>query len=137
MIQAHSEVEKDKLLYALLRRDDLIEGRTNLCPDSEYLQVLGLSLPNGKIVKSHKHLPLHRQTDLTQECWVIVEGSVKATVFDLDDSHFADVILEDGDCIVLFRGGHSLEVLDRDTLMYEIKSGPYHGLEKDKVSINE
>jgi len=47
------------------------------------------------------------------------------------------VILEDGDCLVLFRGGHSLEVLDKNTIMYEFKTGPYFGFEKDKETINE
>ena len=38
-----------------------------------------------------------------------------------------------GDCIAIFNGGHSLKCLTDDTILYEIKTGPYFGAEKDKV----
>jgi len=137
MIQVFSQIQKDKLLYSLLKENNISEYRSDICPDNEYLQISARLLKSGTKVKAHKHLPIHRESDITQEAWVILEGKVKATIFDLDDSICDEVILEDGDCLVLFRGGHSLEVLDKNTIMYEFKTGPYFGFEKDKETINE
>ena len=72
---------------------------------------------------------------MLQEAWIIIEGKAKAEIFDLNDSHLSDEILCSGDCIVLFRGGHSLQVLEKNTVMYEIKNGPYFGKTNDKIDI--
>ena len=44
-------------------------------------------------------------------------------------------ILEVGDCSMTFRGGHTYEILEDDTVVYEYKTGPYKGIENDKVFI--
>ena len=43
--------------------------------------------------------------------------------------------MSSGDCIVSMSAGHSFEVLEDDTLLYEFKNGPYYGTEKDKEFI--
>ena len=34
-----------------------------------------------------------------------------------------------------FEGGHNYEILEENTLVYEFKTGPYEGIDKDKVFI--
>ena len=36
-----------------------------------------------------------------------------------------------------FQGGHTYEILEDDTIVYEYKTGPYKGQENDKVFIDE
>tara|TARA_R100000742_G_C4200700_1_gene29896 strand:+ start:58 stop:474 length:417 start_codon:yes stop_codon:yes gene_type:complete len=137
MERIYSKVNKDKLVLALMRFNEISEYRTDLSPDGEYLQISGRKLEKGLKVKAHKHIPISRKTDITQEAWVVFEGCIKGTFYDLDDSVLYETEIGKGDVIVLFRGGHSLEVLDEDTIFYEFKTGPYYGVEADKEAINE
>ena len=137
MKKVYSKVDKNKLILSLMRYDDVSEYRTDICPDEEYLQISGRKLQKGLKVKAHKHIPIERKTDITQEAWVVFDGCIKGTFYDLDDSVLYETEIRKGDVIVLFRGGHSLEVLDKDTIFYEFKTGPYYGVEVDKERINE
>ena len=137
MERVYSKVNKDTLVLALMRYDEISEYRTDLSPDEEYLQISGRKLEKGLKVKAHKHIPIARETDITQEAWVVFEGCIKGTFYDLDDSVLYETEIGKGDVIVLFRGGHSLEVLDEDTIFYEFKTGPYFGVEADKEAIDE
>ena len=137
MKKVYSKVDNDKLVLALMRYDEISEYRTDLSPDEEYLQISGRKLEKGLKVKAHKHTPIERKTDITQEAWVVFEGCIKGTFYDLDDSVLYETEIGKGDVIVLFRGGHSLEVLDEDTIFYEFKTGPYFGVEADKEVISE
>ena len=137
MERVYSKVNKDTLVLALMRYDEISEYRTDLSPDEEYLQISGRKLEKGLKVKAHKHTPIERKTNITQEAWVVFEGCIKGTFYDLDDSVLYETEIGKGDVIVLFRGGHSLEVLDEDTIFYEFKTGPYFGVEADKEAISE
>jgi len=137
MEKIYSKINKNKLILSVMRYDEISEYRTDLSPDDEYLQISGRKLEKGLKVKAHKHLPIERKTDITQEAWVVFEGCIKGTFYDLDDSILYETEIRKGDVIVLFRGGHSLEVLDKDTIFYEFKTGPYYGLNSDKEYINE
>ena len=79
------------------------------------------------------------RTDIcrTQEAWIVLKGNVLATFWDIDDKVILETTLKSGDCAVVFRAGHSFEVLEKDTMLYEIKTGPYYGVEKDKTFISQ
>tara|TARA_R110001592_G_scaffold64095_2_gene196787 strand:- start:814 stop:1230 length:417 start_codon:yes stop_codon:yes gene_type:complete len=137
MLKYYSKIEKEKLIFCLLRYSQITEYRTDLSPEEEFMQVSGRKIKKGIIVEAHRHLEIKRKTNLTQEAWVILEGKVKATFYDLDNSKLCEKIVEKGDVVVLFRGGHSMEVLEEDTCFYEFKNGPYYGLKIDKEKIDE
>ena len=80
-------------------------------------------------------MPIQRVTEITQEAWIVFQGTIQSSFYDLDNSHIEDVVLKAGDCAILFRGGHKLTVLENDSIMYEIKTGPYHGKMLDKQLI--
>ena len=75
-----------------MRYNDISEHRTDLSPDEEYLQISGRKLKKGLKVKAHKHISIENvvrlttKTDITQEAWVVFEGCIKGTFYDLDDS---------------------------------------------------
>ena len=135
MVKIYSQVAPDKLILSLMRYKDMSEYRTDLSPNEEFLQVSGRKLKLGTIVPAHKHLQVDRTTNITQEAWIVLSGKVKGVFYDLDNTILYESILTDGDCIVLYRGGHSLEVLEEDTVFYEFKTGPYFGVEADKKKI--
>jgi len=136
MERCYSKKDKDKLIFSLFRYSDITERRTDLSPDDEILQVCGRKMNQGVFVPAHRHLETIRNTNLTQEAWVLLKGKVEADFYDVDDSFLCKKIINSGDVVVLYRGGHSLKVIEDDTIFYEFKNGPYYGVDKDKEKIN-
>ncbi len=65
---------------------------------------------------------------------MVIRGVVIASLFDIDDSLLAEVSLQAGDLSITFYGGHTYRCAE-DALVYEFKTGPYLGMERDKVFI--
>ncbi len=131
MEKIYSTFQPETLLHIICYKDDISE-RTNVSPDEEFLQVSAMKLNKGQTFKAHKHIFLERLTTITQESWLVLQGSVKCLLYDLDDKIIAERILKPGDCSVTFRGGHNYLILEEDTIVYEFKTGPYFGQKKDK-----
>ncbi len=136
MTKIFSKISPDVLIASHISGTQISDYRNDLSPADEFLQVSARNLKLGTKIKSHKHNPQERKTTLTQEAWIILSGKLKAVLYDLDDSFLTEIILESGGCIILFRGGHSLEVVADNTKFYEFKNGPYYGIEADKQSID-
>lgn len=135
MYKIYSNINKEELILSFLKYSDISEYRSDICPAKEYIQVSGRKLKKGMIVPPHRHNKIDRTSNITQEAWVVLEGSVKGTFYDLDDTFLHELVLKKGDVVVLFRGGHSMEVMEEGTIFYEFKNGPYLGLENDKQKI--
>ena len=131
----YSKVDPSKLLHVISRKEQIDSARKNIVSDSEYLQLASMKLDKGQTFKAHKHIIYEKKVDTTQESWIVIEGSVKAILFDIDDTIIREVILNPGDSSLTLRGGHTYESLKPNTLVYEYKTGPYYGQEKDKVFI--
>jgi hypothetical protein len=136
-LKIYSKIEPDKLVLSLLRRSDVSGRRVDISPDDEYLQISGRILKKNMTVKAHRHISIDRQTDITQEAWLVLEGAIRGVFYDLDNTILYETSINSGDCVVLFRGGHSFEVIEDGTIFYEFKTGPYYGSEIDKETINE
>lgn len=135
MKKYYSNLENNKILYSIIKFEEIEENRKDLSPETEYLQVSCKKLKKSDIFKPHKHLSLERKTTTTHESWVILKGSIKTQLFDIDNTLYSEEILSSGDCLVCFAAGHSFEVLEEDTILYEFKNGPYYGVKKDKQFI--
>lgn len=136
MEKIYSKVQPGTLLH-LINRVDEIEGRTDVAPVEEFLQLATLKMHKGQTFKAHKHITLVKETNIAQESWIVVRGSVKCIFYDLDDTVIAEPVLMPGDCSMTFRGGHNYLILEDDTIVYEYKTGPYLGQELDKQFLNQ
>ena len=136
-INVYSKIDPKILLFVINRRENVSAIRQDLSPDGEYLQVATKQLAAGTTFAPHRHNELLRETDITQEAWVFLQGRVAARFWDIDDELIYETELGAGDVAVVFRGGHSFIVLEDDTILYEFKTGPYYGIEKDKTYIEE
>lgn len=134
MRKIYSKVDPDVLLHVVNKQSEISE-RQDMCPACEFLQMACFQLDSGKTFKPHKHIQKHVQHDITQESWIVVRGSVRAILYDLDNTVIEEVDLLQGDCSITFRGGHNYLCLEDNTLIYEAKTGPYLGIEKDKMFI--
>ena len=124
-----------ELLHVVCRMDNVKDSRLDLSQEEEALQVAAKRLPAGEKFPSHIHIENNRITSTTQESWVVVKGSVSVDFYDVDKIRICSRVLNSGDCSVSFGGGHGMEILENDTILYEFKNGPYVGKVKDKVMI--
>jgi len=131
MEKIFSRIEPDKLLHIVYQFNE-IDGRTNISPDHEFLQLSSMKMRKGQTFNAHKHILCEKVITITQESWLVVKGSVKCILYDLDDEIIAERNLMPGDCSITFRGGHNYLILEDDTVVYEYKTGPYFGQESDK-----
>ena len=135
MLNIYSKKDKVKLLHIIVRKEDLMAtGRTEVVPENHFIQCALLNMECGKTFKPHKHIWKSGEEEcIAQESWVVIQGKVKCKLFDVDNSLIAEPILTAGDASFTLEGGHTYEILEDDTLVYEYKTGPYKGIENDKV----
>lgn len=138
MKKIYSKVNPEKLLHIINRMDEITE-RTNVAPDDQFIQLATLKMEKGKTFRPHQHIWKSSPTEqvIAQESWVIIRGSVKVFMYDTDGELLETDVIGVGDCSMTFEGGHTYEILEDDTIVYEYKTGPYTGVESDKVFLHE
>lgn len=136
MEKIFSKTTPDVLLHIIVRKQDITPGRTEVVPENNFIQCALLNMSNEKTFPPHKHIWKERTRNvIAQESWIVVQGSVRCILYDLDDQIIATPILQAGDASFTLQGGHTYEILEDDTLVYEYKTGPYEGQQLDKIFI--
>ena len=86
MIQYFSKVDPSKLLHVVVRKEDLTPGRVEVVPEDNFIQCALLNMEKGKTFKPHRHIFKERTRNvIAQESWIVVQGSVKCTFYDIDN----------------------------------------------------
>jgi cupin fold WbuC family metalloprotein len=139
MEHIYSKVEPEKILHTIVRKEDLTPGRRKeVVTEEHFIQCAILNMEEGKTFKPHRHIWKERTRNIiAQESWIVIQGSVKCIFFDLDDTIIATPVLYPGDASFTLEGGHTYEILEDSTLVYEYKTGPYEGQALDKTFIGE
>jgi cupin fold WbuC family metalloprotein len=123
-----------KPLAYLIRKRSIEDERSGNQDKRQLLQVCGKKLEAGRRFEAHRHLPIVRETSGTQEVWIVIEGEVIVMLYDVNDEQLESVTLQEGDCFVTYRGGHSM-MATHDSIIYEVKNGPYISTQSDKAFI--
>ena len=136
MEKIYSKIETEKLLHIINRLDE-IDGRSEVIPENNFIQCATLKMEKNKTFPPHKHITKERHytEQIAQESWVVIKGSVRCILFDIDDTIIATPILQAGDASFTLYGGHTYEILEDNTIVYEYKTGPYEGQSLDKKFI--
>ena len=134
MEEIYSKIQENKLLNIVYRLSDFGK-RQDIIPSENFIQCATLKMKNGEFFRPHKHIKKERtyKEKIAQESWVVIRGKVKCYFYDLDDNLVATPILNPGDASFTLEGGHTYEILEDNTLVYEYKTGPYEGQKHDKV----
>jgi len=136
MKKIYSTIDPSLLLHQIVRLADITNEQHELSNPKEFLQIRAMNLGRNRTFAAHKHIWKNGVDKMiTQESWIIIKGQVRGVFYDTDHQIIADEVLEPGDCAITFQGGHGLTSLADNTIMYEIKTGPYQGREKDKTDI--
>lgn len=131
----YSQVDPTLILASILSAAD--QGRVDASGVEEILQVSVMRMPKDKKISPHSHLPTVRQTQGTQEAWIIISGQVAVTLYDLNQQPVHNSTLTPGTAMVLFRGGHTFTTLTDNVVLFEVKNGPYFGPALDSVKIDQ
>jgi hypothetical protein len=99
---------------------------TFLTPGDLGLQMGMIVYGAGQNIPAHVHLPIVRQVEGTSECIVVREGRCRVTIYDSQRQFIAERDLEKGAIILLLGGGHGFHLYE-DTVLFEVKQGPYAG----------
>jgi hypothetical protein len=136
----YSKVQPGTLTHLILRRRSLDTkslndnpARKDLIEASNSLQASWIHMKEGETFLPHVHEDriITQRMSNTQECWVVVEGIIEASLFDIDAELICKHQLEVGDFVFTLKGGHNYMCLSPNAQVCEIKSGPYD-IENDK-----
>ncbi len=118
-------------LALIVRRKYRSEGIEFFTPNSYSQQIGYMNRPAGYVIQPHIHNPVTREVQYTNEVLIVRSGLVQVDFYSEQKAYLFSRILEQGDIILLIRGGHGFKMLE-NTEMVEIKQGPYAG-DKDKI----
>ena len=120
---------KDKPLAYIIRAEIAPGKTTFLTPSELNLQVGFVVYPAGGEVARHLHRPMERHIVGTSEVLVVKEGRCQMDIYDDDRRLVATRELRKGDIMLMVGGGHGFRMLE-DTVLLEVKQGPYTGLDE-------
>jgi hypothetical protein len=133
MIDYFSRNSPEKLMLKVVNISESTDKRMELIEESFPVQLSLRNLELGLKVKAHSHLDKKKFSQNPIEAWMVFSGSISAKIFENDGTQAHEAILKPFDLAIFYSGGHSLEVLEGPATMLEIKTGPYEGVENDKV----
>ncbi|MDO8619763.1 MAG: hypothetical protein Q7R64_00240 [bacterium] len=100
------------------------EGTHPLSSPEDALQIMTMKRAKGHVAKAHRHVPAHRETELLQECLIVIKGKIRIDLFDTDKRCFKKVVVKEGEAMIILDTAHEVHYLE-DTLAYELKNGPF------------
>ena len=123
-------IERDGRPLTYIIHTSPVPSQTTFLTPPELLQQVGFVVyPAGGEVARHIHRLIERRVVGTAEVVLVQQGRCVLDVYSEDRELVASRELEPGDLMLLVGGGHGFRMLE-DTVLLEIKQGPYTGLEE-------
>lgn len=119
--------QADEPLAYFVRAGWMPDKTQFLTPD-DFGQQMGMIVYGaGQEIRPHLHLPVVREVRGTSEVIVVRKGSCLIDLYDRNKKWLSTHALETGDIVLLLAGGHGFR-MQEDTVLFEVKQGPYMGL---------
>ena len=116
-------------LTYIIRASFLPDKTTFLTPPDYKQQVGYIIYPAEGEIPRHVHRPLERHLVGTSEVLVVKKGRCYIDIYNDDRKLVATRELHEGDVMLMVGGGHGFRMLE-DTILLEIKQGPYTGIDE-------
>ena len=130
------EITFENQLYAFVcSLNDASEGLKFLSDDSDFIQLGTWNYEKNFSTVPHYHLEHDKPSNLTQEVVLVHKGSVKCRLFTKEGNYVDEVDINEGELIVQIYGVHEY-IMNEDSIVLEIKNGPYFGPEVDRKRID-
>jgi len=118
----------------IIRADATVKKTTFYSPAESSFQFGLLAHDAGFFEPAHYHRPFTREISDLQQMFVVQKGVVAVQLYDDGGVMFKEIVLKQGDAIVLIHGVHSLRVIE-DMQCISVKQGPFLGTDYDKVNV--
>tara|TARA_Y100000992_G_scaffold286014_1_gene237491 strand:+ start:1216 stop:1632 length:417 start_codon:yes stop_codon:yes gene_type:complete len=122
------EIKHKKETYAIIikkKRKFIKKGVDFITKEKNLLQLGFLNHNKNHQIKSHIHIKKKRVINYCTEVLMVESGKVGINFFNIAGKNIKkNVILNKGDIIILFKGGHGFKFFKK-TKIIEIKQGPY------------
>ena len=129
------EITFENQLYAFVcSLNDVNKGLAFLSDDSDFIQLGTWNYEKNFSTVPHYHLEHDKPSNLTQEVVLVHKGSVKCRLFTKEGNYVDEVDINEGELIVQIYGVHEY-IMNEDSIVLEIKNGPYYGPEIDRKRI--
>tara|TARA_A100001388_G_C28760652_1_gene497569 strand:- start:1448 stop:1840 length:393 start_codon:yes stop_codon:yes gene_type:complete len=117
--------DKNKNLIAIVHKDkDFKDGKAFYTDNEKDFQFGTFNLDKGEIIENHIHNSQKREIYSTSEAIVVLSGMLKIDLFDNEKNFIDSVIIKKNDSILIFDGGHGIQVQEKSKFI-EFKQGPY------------
>ncbi len=115
---------------AYIIRGSFQPDKTTFFTPPEFKQQVGYVVyPAGGEVAPHVHKRLERRLVGTSEVLIVRKGRCLMDVYNDDRALVATRELVTGDIMLMVGGGHGFHMLE-DTVLFEVKQGPYIGVDE-------
>jgi hypothetical protein len=115
---------------AYIIRSELLPDKTVFLTPPEYKQQVGFVVyPKDGEITRHVHVNLERHLFGTSEVLVVRQGYCVIDVYNDARELVASRELRTGDVMLMVGGGHGFRMLE-DTVLLEVKQGPYTGIDE-------
>jgi len=118
-----------KVLAYIIRSEINPDKTTFLTPSDLKQQVGFIVYPAGGVIKRHVHRLLERHLIGTSEVLIVRRGRCEIDIYDDERKLVASRQLRPGDIMLMVGGGHGFRMLE-DTVLLEVKQGPYTGIDE-------
>lgn len=127
MIPIEIVQDGDEPLAYFVRAACMPSKTTFLTPDSFGQQMGMVVYGAGQEIQRHLHLPVVREVHGTSECIIVRKGACLIDIYDCQKRLLSTHTLGTGDIVLLIGGGHGFRMTE-DTVLFEVKQGPYVGI---------
>jgi hypothetical protein len=118
---------------AYIIRGELEPTKTTFFTPQFKQQIGYIVYPAGGQIQRHLHRPLERRLIGTSEVIIVRRGRCQIDVYNDERELVASHELRRGDIMLMVGGGHGFR-MQEDTVLWEVKQGPYTDLdEKTKI----
>ena len=122
-------IHNDIALCYLIRNDHLPSETTFFTPPEFKQQVGYVVYPKGCEISRHVHRSIERKLIGTSEVLIVKKGHCLIDIYNDERELVATRDLYEGDIMLMVGGGHGFRMVE-DTVLLEIKQGPYLGVDE-------
>ena len=109
-------------------RSGWMPDKTQFLTPDHFGQQLGMIVYGAdQKIQPHLHLPITRQVQGTTEVIMVRKGACAIDIYDREKVLRSTHSLREGDIVLLLAGGHGFH-MHEDTVLFEVKQGPYVGM---------
>jgi hypothetical protein len=140
MYYRSDEMTIETIQYNNVRYAEVIWGNVHVdhttffSPAESSFQFGLLAHKAGFVEPPHYHNPITRTIYDLQQMFVVQYGVVAVQLYTDDGNLLREVVLRQGDAIVLIQGVHAIRVIE-DMQCISVKQGPFLGTELDKMLV--